>query len=315
MDDGTPYLVMELLRGETLAARLMREGLPTWTETARLIGQIAAGLQAVHEVGVVHRDLKPANVFLMDAPGQLPLVKLIDFGISTRRRRREDTAPYVLVGTPLYMAPEQARGERNIDHRADQYALAVIAFEMLTGMRPFEGDALSTLVEAIVVESAPHLGAIDPRIPPSVDVAMQRALSKDRGERFETVTDFAKALTAALREGPLSVPPPHSGVRLRRDTLLGDETLVVGEDTEPALSLRPPDSALVHLVRAPRVGDGDVSADIAFIASRLEQGTSTLADLLDVLPVPRREALITVGEMIERGMIEFVGAKGDLAAI
>jgi len=319
MDDGAPYLAMELLRGESLASRLTRDGLPTWGETARLVAQIASGLMAVHEAGVVHRDLKPANVFLMEVAGQLPFVKLIDFGVSWRQPAgRRVTRPQVLVGTPLYMSPEQARGTREIDGRADQYALAVIAFEMLTGMRPFEADDLATLVDAIVREEPPRLADVDPTVPPGADAVMQRALSKEPHERFASVLDFAKALGAALQEGPLSIAPIESGVRLRRGLLGHDDTTVVGNDdvgevTEPALaiSLDDPSAAYLRLIRAPAAGDQDVSAEIAFIASRLEQGAATLSELLDVLPVPRRQALITVGEMIDRGMVEVLSPDAE----
>lgn len=350
--EGTPYLVMELLRGETLAARLARQVVFSRAETARVVTQIASGLTAVHGAGVVHRDLKPANVFLMDLPDQLPFVKLLDFGISKRLHgSRRVTAVHDLIGTPAYMAPEQARGDNEaLDARTDQYALAVMAFEMLTGVRPFESDRLATLVCEIIHGKPPRLSDLNPLLPAAADAVLQRALSKDRGDRFANVLDLAEALSAALHEAhSVSLPPANSGVRLRcsgdeagpeaitieieeardatkpgqRQAATGvevaleratravastAETLPAGaRDAAPDLAEAGLDGrSELRLLRAPVAGDPDVSPAIAFIASRLELGVMAVSELLDVLPIPRGEAVLTLGEMLDHGMIELV---------
>ena len=314
--EGTPYIVMELLRGETLADCFEREGVPSWSETARLVIQIANGLAAVHAAGVVHRDLKPANVFLMDLPGELPFVKLLDFGVSkcVRRRRRRVTSPHTLVGTPVYMAPEQAGGNNGrLDARADQYALAVVAFELLTGVRPFEGGDLATLVDEVIYRPPPNACSFDPNLPAAVGAVLQRALSKRPEDRFADVIEFAAALRCPLLDAETTLRiPPRSGVGLRHRDSRADEDNSVGvertstDGTMPGLAfaLDRPYDAVLRLVRSLRPDEPNVSSEVAFVATCLEQGAITLSELLDIIPAPHRTALTALNTMLDRGIIE-----------
>ncbi|HEY7376158.1 MAG TPA: serine/threonine-protein kinase [Polyangia bacterium] len=194
--DGTSYLVMEYLSGESLAARLAREGRLAVAQVVDIVDQIAAGLAAAHAHGVVHRDLKPDNVFLVPVEGRGgELVKILDFGISKANWRR-DTTDGQICGTPQYMAPEQAEGRAaDVDATTDQYALAVITHELLTGSNPYAAESIEAVFARIQGGVVPATG-----MPGAVDPVLARALAKDRALRFPSVTAFAEALRAAAAE-------------------------------------------------------------------------------------------------------------------
>ncbi len=197
---GQPFLVMELLHGESLAARLDRERLIPMAESVRIAGQIASALGAAHAASIVHRDLKPANVYLVNVPGEPAFVKLLDFGISKRAGAHQAiTRARDVLGTPEYMAPEQAVGRsRAADHRADQYALAVIVYEMLSGRPPFRAEnAMGTLYQVVHDSPIPLADVAPPWLPAAVSAVVQRALSKNPADRYPDVHAFAEALVVA----------------------------------------------------------------------------------------------------------------------
>jgi tRNA A-37 threonylcarbamoyl transferase component Bud32 len=196
---GEPYLVMELLSGESLAARLRRGRL---TEKAALdiARQIGSALFAAHQMNVVHRDLKPDNIFLCprDVDGELrDHVKVLDFGISKiRNSQTVVTQDAAILGTPYYMSPEQASGKnQDIDGRTDVFALGAIVFEMLSGKTAFPGDSLPQVIYQVVFESHPSLAQIVPTASPRVVAAVDRALAKKAAERFADMAAFVEALT------------------------------------------------------------------------------------------------------------------------
>jgi serine/threonine-protein kinase len=205
--DGTEYLVMEYLAGESLSQRLERVGRLPLETVVDVIDQMAAGLSAAHGRGVVHRDLKPDNVFLVPVEGrQAELVKILDFGISKRTGSLKLSA--MMCGTPQYMAPEQVEGRvLDIDASTDQFALAVMAHEMLTGCNPFQAET----VEAIFLRVSSH-------VPPSVgfgaavDAVLSRALAKSGAQRFASVAEFSEAFRDAARawsrDQPVTAPEP-----------------------------------------------------------------------------------------------------------
>src|SRR5580658_1298126 len=164
---GEPYLAMEWLDGETLAARLGRGPLSI-DEALVLARRLASALASAHAVGVVHRDVKPSNVLLVD--GDLEQAKIIDFGIARFAPLATDvTRPGGVLGTPGYMAPEQARALREIDARADVYALGCVLFRALTGRLPFEGDDALSVLAKILLERTPRLRDVMPGVPPALD--------------------------------------------------------------------------------------------------------------------------------------------------
>lgn len=214
--EGQPYLVMEMLTGQSLD-RLLESGQKLDVRAALSIAiQVAGALGAAHSAGIVHRDLKPANIFLLDAGDEL-FVKLLDFGIS---KRADDVTPgrkltleFDILGTPDYMAPEQATGRTAlVDHRGDQYALGVILFEMLTGRVPFQATEVMALLQRVINEPAPKPSSFNPEVPKDIDQVLALALAKNPEERFANIAAFAAALEACRAElgRPSSLPELRS---------------------------------------------------------------------------------------------------------
>jgi len=212
--DGTPYIVLELLQGESLAARLLRGPLPL-EQVKAIVTQVGSALAAAHREGIVHRDLKPDNVFLCptDLGGEVrDVVKVLDFGISKIRGSKTVlTQDAALLGTPQYMAPEQATGRNDeIDVRTDVFAFGAMTFEMLAGRAPFMGDTLAAVIHAIVYTPTPPLAAAAKDVPPPIVAAIERALDKNRDARFPDVNSFVKAVTLrSLATAPGSEPLPR----------------------------------------------------------------------------------------------------------
>jgi serine/threonine-protein kinase len=219
-DQGQPYLVMEFLEGEDLADRLHRVKTLALPAAVRVSKQVASALAETHAKGIVHRDLKPANIFLSRIQGE-DFAKVLDFGISkVRAASTALTNASTLMGTPMYMAPEQAKGESELDHWTDQWALACITFEMLAGRPPFVGDDTAALLYQVVHENPPPVSQFNTTLPPAVDGVIRRALTKDQNERFPHVTAFARAFEAAATGKPIpadsairsaDLPPPQLG--------------------------------------------------------------------------------------------------------
>jgi eukaryotic-like serine/threonine-protein kinase len=230
LPDGAPFIVLELLQGESLAARLAH-GRPTFTETLAIVTQIGSALAAAHREGVVHRDLKPDNVFLCPTPldGEIrDVAKILDFGISKLRGAKTVlTQDAALIGTPQYMAPEQATGRNDdIDARTDIFAFGAIVFEMLAGRPPFLGDTLAAVIHAVVYAPTPPLRELAPETPPAVAAAVERALAKERDARFPDVGSFVKAVTTRSLETAPTIaaspaarpaPPPPATERVPRE--------------------------------------------------------------------------------------------------
>ncbi len=198
-DDATPYMVMELLRGLSLARRLETEVVISPMEVIEFGALILRGLGAVHRAAIVHSDLKPENIFLVeDGDGYLP--KILDFGISLSvdpegaRRSVHDGEDGKLVGTPDYMSPEQVRGRTDIDTRTDIYSLGVILYEAVAGRLPFEADEVPDLLNLIAVGGAPAAHSVAPWVPEPLSQVIVRAMSCRRDERYQTTREMLEAL-------------------------------------------------------------------------------------------------------------------------
>jgi serine/threonine-protein kinase len=200
MHDGVPFLVMELLKGQTVAERLAATTTIEPRSACRIAAQVLSALASAHAAGSVHRDLKPANVLLVERGGRSDFPKLLDFGISKFRRpdsvERVTTQDGMLLGTPDYMAPEQWMGRRDIDHRADLFAVGVMLYEMLTGGLPYEGETQGELFLEVVKSETepPRPSEIAPTAPPALDDIVLRAVRRNVDERFQTARDFVDAL-------------------------------------------------------------------------------------------------------------------------
>jgi hypothetical protein len=208
--DGTPYIVMELLEGESLDARVSRGPL-TLTAASLVLEQIGRALGRAHTLGMVHRDLKPENVFLTVSPdGDGEIAKVLDFGIVKLRGQEgigSSTRTGAVLGTPLYMSPEQARGLKSVDHRTDLYSLGMVTYAMLTGHPAFTGESLGDLLVAICTEPLPVLRQTAHWLPPPMDGWFQRACAREPAERFSTAEEMttAFAVAAGLRPGAPSM--------------------------------------------------------------------------------------------------------------
>lgn len=192
--DGLVYFVMGYVDGETLSHRLQREGPLPVGEAVRVLTELAHALSYAHGRGVVHRDVKPDNV-LLEQPGNL--VRLTDFGIAKAYVGRPSlTAEGAVIGTPLYMSPEQASGRTDVDARTDIYSLGAVAFTVFTGRPPFEGRSASDIMRQHLTREVPRLRDVAPGIPGSVDEAVQRCLAKEPSGRWRDPIEFSNALTA-----------------------------------------------------------------------------------------------------------------------
>lgn len=221
---GVIYLAMELLEGEDLRRTLARRSTLPWPRVRALMLQICAALRAAHEAGVVHRDLKPSNCFRV-VNGLRESICLVDFGIATSidevASERLTLANHI-IGTPEYMSPEQARGER-VDHRSDIYTAGLILGEMLTGSLPFRAATPPAMLAAQIYEPPASLSALAPshsRIPAALEAIYARALSKDPSARFANADAFAAALRSVDAGGPVLV----SGAYEACPIALGPET-------------------------------------------------------------------------------------------
>ncbi len=203
-DSGRLYLIEELLDGDDLRARMKTRRRMTTQEVRAVMGPVLDGLGAAHEQGVVHRDLKPGNVMLaLVAGAEVP--KLIDFGISKVEARgpKEDdkdgplTRDGMLLGTPDYMAPEQARGAQSVDARADLWSVGVLLYEMLAGVRPFRGNGPAAVIVAVATETPTPLATHRPDLPAAWCALVHRCLARSPDQRFATARSLREALDAA----------------------------------------------------------------------------------------------------------------------
>ena len=216
-DGAVPYMAMELVVGIDLKQLLTERGWLTPQEVSILVSDAAQGLDAVHRAGIVHRDLKPSNLVICEVAGER-VAKLIDFGIARPPASAMQLTGLRILGTAHYMSPEQCRGRRTVDHRADLWSLAMIAYRALTGYMPFDGAGLQELVETILFGDAPKPSALVPALTCGVDAFFAKALCKNPDGRFADALELAEGLhmvLAPLRSGefvrPTQLTEPHRG--------------------------------------------------------------------------------------------------------
>jgi len=199
LDGGAPYLVMEFLSGVDLAAVIKQRGVLAIEDAVEYVLQASEALGEAHSLGIVHRDLKPGNLFLAKRHDGSPCVKVLDFGISkvvgaTGSSDHAMTATHAMLGSPLYMSPEQMLSAKNVDHRSDVWALGVILYELLTGTPPFQGDSIAELALRVTRESPRPMRDLRPDLPPALERVVLRCLEKDPGKRVQNVGELAVAL-------------------------------------------------------------------------------------------------------------------------
>lgn len=232
--NGAPYYVMERLQGESLAGALQRLGRFSLTDSLRFAAEILEGLAAAHDIGIVHRDVKPPNIFIT----QNGVAKLLDFGIAklTDGASLELTGRGIAIGTPRYMSPEQAAGER-VDGRADLYAVGLVLFEMLSGCGPFDGCESHEVFLAHITRQPPRLGELITGIPPELEGLVAALLAKRPSDRPQSAAAAAAALRSMLRTYRAAEEMPDT----RGEELVGALTpLIRAEYLAPAIPGRAP---------------------------------------------------------------------------
>ncbi|HEY2745397.1 MAG TPA: serine/threonine-protein kinase, partial [Polyangia bacterium] len=229
-DDGSPYIVLEYLDGEHLGARLARDGKLALDDTMRILGDVAAALEVAHARNIIHRDLKPENIVLC-ADGS---VKVVDFGVAKLRGAPELTAVNTIVGTVPYMAPEQLMGGL-LDARCDEYALAVIAYEMLAGEMAFDGSgAVADVARRVLTHVPPFVAGV----PHAVNEVLFHGMARATADRFPSTRDFVDALELAAAVKEPSLPeaklddelPPLAGEATRITATDGDARAADSDD-------------------------------------------------------------------------------------
>jgi serine/threonine-protein kinase len=242
-----PFLVMEFLDGDPLSTRLRRQGFLSPAEAIAVGLDVLETLAFVHDQGLVHRDLKPGNLFLVPQEGGTTSVKLLDFGLVRLVRSEfhtQITRPGALLGTPNYMPPEQARGQRDVDHRADLYAVGAILYHALAGKRPFTGSPVEILAALISGPPEP-LESVRPEIPAPLCGFVEQAMQRDRDHRFQDARGMRRALLDAadrcgIRPRPPAATPPTPGSVLPDAPARDPRPTVPGLPTAPAASESPP---------------------------------------------------------------------------
>ncbi len=246
---GLPFMVMEYMTGEDVQQLLRRVGPLSADLSLRIVAQVCVGLQKAHETNVVHRDIKPANIFLAKSDADVVVVKVLDFGIAKVKMETASeagdaglTRTGTMLGSPLYMSPEQARGSKSIDHRADVWSLGVVLYEMLCGRTPFHHiDALGELIIAICSEEPKAVQDYASWVSPEVAAIVHRALRVNPAERYQTAEEMLDAVKALLPSGMTVDEPMLVGLSETQRSLVAKRlTMPPPQAPMPIVSLPPP---------------------------------------------------------------------------
>jgi CheY-like chemotaxis protein len=325
VSDTVPYIVMELLSGEDLAARLERTQRIALQTFAKTFEQIARALTAAHAAGIIHRDLKPPNIFITQSDTE-EIVKLVDFGIAAAGKgaavddpgsRAEELSPAAaavsqmgggVVGTPNYMSPEQARGQV-ADHRADLWGLGVVAYQALTGRLPFSGATVSDVILAVCADPFDPPSSIVPELGAEVDRFFERALARNPRERFQSAAEMAAAFHRLLEpEGPRAIKvlvvddepdmPELVRQRFRRQIARGSHTFLFAADGVEALEqirLNPDIDVVASDIRMPNMDGLTMLAKVG-----------ELAPFTKVVLVSAFGDMANIREAMNRGAFDFL---------
>ncbi len=281
--DGTPYFVMELLDGEDLESRLKRIGRFALDKVASILTQTASALEAAHNRGVVHRDLKPQNLYLVQHGDESDHVKILDFGISKVKSGNTMTRQRTVIGTPYYMAPEQARGLSSmVDRRTDVFATGVLLYEMIAGIQPFVGNSADAVIYQVVHEEPTPLSELRPEVNTELEAVVARAMAKKPDDRFPTMKALALAFVRALGQAASEREVEEAFLMLDPEDLeIIEEEVAPDDDTKPDMEyeiepvVAPFSGATLPgqgEPRAPRAGDEDATREYEPERDAREQG-------------------------------------------
>jgi serine/threonine-protein kinase len=276
-ESGLPFMVMEFMNGEDVAQLFQRVGVISVDLALRIVAQTCLGLQKAHEASVVHRDIKPANLFLAKRDGDEVMIKLLDFGIAKVKMEHASstadaglTRTGTMLGSPLYMSPEQARGTKTIDHRADIWSLGIVLYQSLTGRTPYHHiDALGELIIAICSEPPKPVQDFAPWVSKDVAAIVHKALRADPAERFQTAQEMYDEVKRLL----------PNGISIQQEMLVG-----IGDaersNVASKLTVPPPQPAPTHIpvpsnFPPSMTGNGPVSADTGGGSNGTNDGVAT----------------------------------------
>jgi serine/threonine protein kinase len=277
--DGLPFIVMEYLEGRDLAVEIAARGALDPVTVIAIVTQVAKALTKAHAAGLLHRDIKPDNIFLCESESEDDLfVKLLDFGIAKTHAVEGDaeldaqTKTGQVIGTPFYMSPEQVTAQKVIDLRSDLWSLAVVAFEALTGQRPFDGPSFGALAVKIATTDAPKPSASNAALPPGVDAWFAQACAREPAARFGSARELAERLRAAF-EGVVSLPPIVSGSMSDSGPRTG------ASGTRPTTAAAPRASTAIQSIPAGPISvDDDAHSRPSFVLASTVQPEATSAE-------------------------------------
>ncbi|MFZ5897243.1 MAG: protein kinase domain-containing protein [Myxococcota bacterium] len=257
LPSGARYLVMEFMDGDSLSRRIKQQGRLAAHELYPIARQLLDALVAAHGAGIVHRDLKPDNVFLLTSRhGNKDFVKLLDFGISKFADIGSGlsmTRTGVVMGTPYYMAPEQAKGSRELDHRVDLYAVGVVLYEALTGKVPFDAETFNELLFKIVLETPRPIEELVPGVDPNLCGIVRRAMAREPNERFQSAAEFRAALDQWASGAGMTAPDAsgrHAAIAVSQRASAPQLGLTPGNWTDAPAGLnaaQPPNRTRLYL--------------------------------------------------------------------
>ncbi len=284
LEDGSAYIVMEHLSGEGLDTRIRRVGRMTSTEACRLIRRIAGILAAAHACGIVHRDLKPENVFLVPDPGvdEGERPKVLDFGIAklSGEGARASTSSVqtgtgVVIGSPLYMSPEQCRGAGKVDHRADIYSLGCMLYELLSGQPPFLGEGAGEIIAAHIYLAVPDIRELQPSIDPALVDLLNRLLAKDPNARVSTMKELSDSLRRFTRK-------TIGGQPLAMDT---GETMALSDSQsmDPMTPVPTPPPSALEETMLPEAGTSGLQRSAGFQRPFVPTTLGSTADSIQIM--------------------------------